>query len=428
MAEPITVAEVRIWGRRVGAVAWDADRQLGSFEYAEQFRRSGFEVAPLMMPLGPAIYSFPELDPMAFRGLPGMLADSLPDRWGTRLVNTWLDRQGRPRDSFNPVERLCYVGSRGMGALEYSPAVRGFGRSERVDVEELARLAAEILSDRDGLNVGLDDDGLATLLQVGTSAGGMRAKAVIAWNPETNETRSGQVDAPERFEYWIIKFDGVGSSDDEFTDPLGYGRVEFAYHQMAVDAGVEMTAARLLVDDGERAHFMSRRFDRTDEGGKIHAQTLQAIAHVDYNLAGEHSWEQALRVAERLCGHSAVEQLFRRMVFNVVARNQDDHTKNITFLMDRDGRWSLSPAYDVTWAYNPASRWTSRHQMTIAGKLDGFEPGDLIDVGSGAGVRNPKSVVTEVTDVVREWDSYASAAGVNASFHDAIASSLRVGL
>jgi serine/threonine-protein kinase HipA len=273
--------------------------------------------------------------------------------------------------------------------------------------------------------VELDDEGLATLLQVGTSAGGVRAKAVIAWNPKTNETRSGQVEAPEGFEYWIIKFDGVGSSDGEFTDPRGYGRVEFAYHEMAVDAGVEMSEARLLVDHAGRAHFMAKRFDRTDDGAKIHAQTLQAIAHLDYNQARGHSWEEALRVSERLCGHAATEQLFRRMVFNVVGRNQDDHTKNISFLMNSDGRWSLSPAYDVTWAYNPASTWTASHQMTIAGKTDGFEASDLIDVGSGAGVRNPKSALTEVVDVVRRWDSYAAAAGVDAAFAETIARSLR---
>lgn len=428
MADPVTVAEVRIWGRRVGAVAWDPDRALGSFEYAEDFRRSGLEVAPLMMPLGPRIYVFPELDPAAFHGLPGMLADSLPDRWGTRLINAWLDRQGRPRDSFNPVERLCYVGSRGMGALEYAPAVRGYGRSEQVDVDELAVLASEILAERGSVDVELDDEGLGTLLQVGTSAGGARAKAVIAWNPETDETRSGQVKAPEGFEYWIIKFDGVGSSDGDFTDPRGYGRVEFAYHEMAIGAGVEMSEARLLVDRGGRAHFMSRRFDRTDDGARIHAQTLQAIGHLDYNQARGHSWERALRVAEQLCGHAATEQLYRRMVFNVVSRNQDDHTKNITFLMDDGGRWSLSPAYDVTWAYNPASAWTASHQMTIGGKSDGFVASDLIDVGSGAGVRNPKSVLNEVVDVVREWDSYAAAAGVDASFAETIARSLRTAI
>ena len=412
----------------MGAVAWDAERELGSFEYAEEFRRSGLEVAPLTMPLGPAIYSFPELDRVAFRGLPGMLADSLPDRWGTRLVNAWLDRQGRPRESFNPVERLCYVGSRGMGALEYAPAIRGYGRSLQVDVDELVTLAEEILSVRGEMDVHLDDEGLATLLQVGTSAGGVRAKAVIAWNPGTGETRSGQVTAPEGFEYWIIKFDGVGSDDGEFTDPRGYGRVEFAYHEMARDAGIEVTEARLHVDAGGRGHFMSKRFDRTGSGEKIHAQTLQGIAHLDYNLAGEHSWEQALGITQRLCGHAAAEQLFRRMVFNVVTRNQDDHTKNVTFLMDRVGRWSLAPAYDVTWAYNPASTWTSRHQMTIAGKREGFETSDLVEAGSMVGVRSPKTVLIEVTDVAREWGRYADEAGVTPEFEDAVAHSLRTGL
>jgi len=422
------VAEARIWGRRVGAVAWDEQSGLGSFEYSDVFQRSGLGLSPLMMPLGSAIYRFPELRTEAFRGLPGMVADSLPDRWGTTLVDTWLELQGRSRESFNPVERLCYVGSRGMGALEFRPATRGMGRSETLEVDSLVDLARDVLAMRAGESVALDDEGLAALLQVGTSAGGVRAKAVIAWNPETNETRSGQVTAPAGFQYWIIKFDGVGSTDGEFTDPKGYGRVEYAYHSMATDAGIDMPEARLHVDAEGRAHYMTRRFDRTDTGEKIHAQTLQAIAHLDYNQAGAHSWETALRVTRRLCGAADVDRLYRRLVFDVVARNQDDHTKNISFLMDPDGRWALSPAYDLTWAYNPASLWTGRHQMTIAGKRDSITRSDLVDVGEAVGAHRPRDVITDVVDAVGRWPEHSAASAVPEALHQAVTASLQLDL
>lgn len=417
-----------MWGRQVGAVAWDADRALGSFEYSPSFRDTGLEVSPLRMPLSPAIYSFPELRREAFRGLPGMLADSLPDRWGNRLINTWLDRLGRSRDSFNPVERLCYVGSRGMGALEYVPALREQGSSQELEVDALADLARTALSQRKDTRTDLSDDGLATLLQVGTSAGGMRAKAIIAWNPESDEVRSGQVAAPPGFGYWIIKFDSVGSSDGEFADPRGYGRVEYAYHLMASAAGVDVAPARLQVDGEGRAHFMSHRFDRTTDGGKIHTQTLQGLAHMDYDEAGTHSWESALRITRDLCGASATARLYRRMLFNVVARNQDDHTKNISFLMDRDGEWDLAPAYDVTWAYNPASYWTARHQMTITGKRDGFGRDELLEVGSMVGVRKPGAIFDDVVAAVADWERYSSDAAVPADLHRAVSASLRIGL
>ena len=294
MVDRVDVAEVHLWDKQIGAVAWNDSRNLATFEYHADFLRSGLELAPLTMPLGPALFRFPELAFEAYWGLPGMLADSLPDRFGNDLINAWLASQGRDRVSFSPVERLCYIGSRGMGALEYRPAIPGRDASTQIHVDDLVDLAKQMLAARENLQVDLDDEGLAELLRVGTSAGGARAKAIVAWNPTTGEILSGQVPAPADFGYWILKFDGVGSFDRELADPEGYGRIEYAYHLMARDAGIVMTESRLFIDEGGRAHFMTRRFDRTDGGDKLHTQTLAAIAHLDYNEAGAHSYEQAL--------------------------------------------------------------------------------------------------------------------------------------
>lgn len=425
MVTRVEVAEVHLWGHQIGAVAWDSARELATFEYHPNFLRSGVEPAPLTMPLGRGLFRFPELDRSSFHGLPGLLADSLPDRFGNTLLDTWLATTGRSRSSFSPIEQLCYVGTRGMGALEYRPALAGRDRSAPIQVDQLADLAAEILASRDRVRSHLTDEGLSELLLVGTSAGGARAKAIVAWNQATGEVRSGQVPVGAGFQHWILKFDGVGSSDHGLTDPTGYGRVEYAYHLMARAAGIDMTDCRLHVDNAGRAHFMTRRFDRTTDGEKLHAQTLAGLAHLDYNQTGAHSYEDALMVTLRICGAADVARLYRRMIFNVIARNQDDHTKNISFVMDRSGRWRLSPAYDVTWAYNPTGSWTSRHQMTAAGKRDGFTQGDILTIGKQFGVRHPHDVLDEVVAAVSRWQEYAAIAEVGAEYRTRIATTHR---
>ncbi len=422
----VEVAEVRLWDRLLGAVSWSDSRAVASFEYAPEFVASGLEVAPFTMPLEESrIYSFPELSSDAFHGLPGLVADSLPDRWGTEVFNRWLESQGQPVGSYNPVERLMYIGVRGMGALEFRPAKRGFGRSEIVSADSLADVASAVLASRSGISVDLDDEGLETLLQIGTSAGGLRAKAIVAWDPITREMRSGQVQAPSGFEYWIIKFDGVGPSDGTFVNPRGYGRVEMAYHLMAIESGIDMSPSFLHIDGSGRAHFMTKRFDRLDDGSKIHTQTYQALTHRDYNETGRHSWEEALRTTTRLCGFGATERLYRRMVFNVIARNQDDHTKNIGYLMRSDGVWGLSPAYDVTYANNPRSRWTSQHQMTMNGKQTNIDLDDLTAVAEATGVRKARGIVSDVAEAVGQWDRFASEAEVSNLFRDEIRKELR---
>jgi serine/threonine-protein kinase HipA len=429
-----TVAAVKLWGRTIGAVALEGGGRSAAFEYDPTFARSGIEIAPLTMPLGRRVYRFPELPANTFYGLPGLLADSLPDRFGHALIDAWLARQGRRPESFNAVERLCYVGERGTGALTYTPVLGpALGPSSRLQVDRLVVLASEILTQRKSLAVSFTEaqreKALLDILRVGTSAGGARAKAIIAWNPETNEVRSGQVKVDKGFQHWLLKFDGVrGNRDRELEDPQGYGVIEYAYWKMATAAGINMAACRLFEENGRR-HFMTRRFDRLADGSKVHMQSLCAMAHFDFNLAGAHAYEQALLVIRRLgLSMEAVEQQFRRMVFNIIARNQDDHVKNIAFLMDKTGRWSLSPAYDVTYAYNPAGAWTASHQMTLNGKQRQFVMEDFRACARSAAMKRGRAeaIIDDVRKVVAQWPEYADEAGVPAAWRDRIQETLRL--
>lgn len=416
----MTDASVLLWGSVIGAVSWLDEREIGVFQYDPGFAKSGIQLAPLMMPLSDFPYAFPALARETFRGLPGMLADSLPDKFGNAVIDAWLASQGRTAASFNPVERLCYVGSRGMGGLEYKPALLEPASSEKViEVARLVELANRILDQRaelQGMFTGQDDrEAMQDILRVGTSAGGARAKAILAWNPQTNEFRSGQLDLSPGFEHWILKFDGITNNRDrELADPLGYGRIEYAYHLMALDVGIEMTACRLF-HEGGRSHFMTRRFDRGPDGARLHMQSLGAMAHADYNQAGGYSYEQAIQVMKRLrLPQRDLEQQVLRAMFNVAGRNQDDHVKNIAFLMNRAGEWRLSPAFDVTYAYQPAGQWTSRHQMSINGKRDGFTRADLLALGETAGMkaRRAGEMLAQVLGVFERWPEFAEKAGV----------------
>ena len=426
------LAEVRLWGRTIGAVSLDEGSDVAAFEYDAQFARSGIEISPLVMPLSNRVYAFPEISRQTFYGLPGLLSDSLPDKFGNALINAWLAAQGRQPNTFNAVERLCYTGERGMGALEFAPAIGPKARrAGKIQIDNLVKLAAEVLTHRNDLRVsfaGKKDDkskqqALADILRVGTSAGGARAKAVIAWNPSTNEVRSGQVPAQEGFEYWLLKFDGVaGNKDKELEDPQGYGVIEYAYFRMARDCGIEISECRLFEENGRR-HFMTRRFDRLADGRKLHMQSLCALAHFDFNVAGAYSYEQALMVIRQLgLPMSVIEQQFRRMAFNIVARNQDDHVKNIAFLMNKSGEWSLSPAFDVTYSFNPTGRWTASHQMTLNGKRGAFTMDDFRACARTVSMKRGRAetIVNEVWKCVSRWKDYAGAAGVPVSWQEKI--------
>jgi len=418
------IADVRMWGKRIGVVAQDNGESAARFEYDEAFVSSGIEPSPVHMPLSSHVYQFPSLVRTSFRGLPGLLSDSLPDKFGNALIDEWLAMQGRSRESMSPVERLCYTGARGMGCIEYIPSIGPTPQpATSLEVDALVQIASDVLSHHKRAKGSLkgDDRGhaLHDILLVGTSAAGARAKAVIAWNPDTNEVRSGQVDAPSDFQYWILKFDGVrGNRDKELDDPVGYGAIEYAYSLMARASGISMQECRLFEENGRR-HFMTKRFDRLDTGEKLHVQSLGALEHVDYNEAGMYSYEQALLLCKRLnIPMSDIEQLFRRMVFNVVARNQDDHVKNISFLMNKQGAWKLAPAYDVTYSYNPNGLWTSLHQMSINGKRDGFTMADIESCAKVAGLvrGRHKAIVQEIVNTVSRWQEFADEAQVNSSY------------
>jgi serine/threonine-protein kinase HipA len=412
------IAKVQLWGRTIGAVSLDEGREVAAFQYAEDFARSGIELSPLVMPLSDRVYEFPALPRNTFHGLPGLLGDSLPDKFGNAVIDAWLATQGRTPESFNAVERLCYTGTRGMGALEFAPVMGPRPvKASKIEVDALVRLAGEVLMHRGDLQGHFHEAGkekaLRDILRVGTSAGGARAKAVIAWNRTTNEVRSGQIAVGDGFDYWLLKFDGVaGNKDKELEDPKGYGAIEYAYHLMARAAGITMSECRLL-EENERRHFMTRRFDRLEGGAKLHMQSLCALAHFDFNEAGAYSYEQALLTIRQLrLPMAAVEEQFRRMVFNVVARNQDDHVKNIAFLMNQQGEWSLAPAFDMTYSYNPSGSWTATHQMTINGKRDGFALTDFEACAKAALMKRGRAatIINEVQAAVNRWPEFADEA------------------
>lgn len=376
-----------------------------------------------MMPLAEFPYEFPALARNTFMGLPGLLADSLPDKYGHAVIDAWLASKGQTAASFHPVKRLCYIGRRGMGALEFEPAETSPStEANTVEVSALVDLANQILDERSSLGgvfTGEDDrKAIEDIIRVGTSAGGARAKAILAWNEETGEFRSGQVESGEGFEHWLMKFDGVSNNrDKELADPQGYGKIEYAYYLMAKAAGIDMTECQLH-HEGGRSHFMTKRFDRTSRGGKRHMQSLGAMAHYDYNQPASYSYEQALQVIRRLnLSRDDMEQQVKRAMFNVVARNQDDHVKNIAFLMNKKGAWRLSPAFDVAFSWSPDGRWTSQHQMSVNGKRDDFVRDDLIALAGAGDIKKSAALqmLDEVMDAVSRWPSFAEEADVESA-------------
>ncbi|WP_111670308.1 type II toxin-antitoxin system HipA family toxin [Algoriphagus litoralis] len=430
----VVAAEVWIWNSLAGAVLWDQELQLASFEFDSGFLRSGWDIAPVTMPLsqGKKLHAFPDIRRGrndgydTFRGLPGLLADMLPDKYGNQLINAWLVQNGRPTDSLNPVELLCFIGKRGVGALEIKPSLRSEARTaSNLEIDSLVGIANKILDSREDFHTDLtkeEEAALADILKIGTSAGGARAKAVIAYNPETGEVKSGQVEAPAGFSHWLIKFDGV--TDSQFGASLGYGRVEMAYYLMALEAGIQMNESRILEENG-RAHFMTKRFDRTDDGVKIHMQSLCGLRHFDFNQVGVYSYEQIFETMRMLrLTYPEAEQLFIRMVFNVLARNCDDHTKNFAFLMDQSGKWSLSPAFDICFAYRPGSIWVSSQSLQVNGKRDQISEADFLEVARKMNIRKPGEKIDQVKSAIRRWREFADEVKVDPKLRDSIQTTL----
>ena len=428
------IVDVKLWGRLVGSLVWDATTGMAVFEYDSAFRRNGIELAPLTMPLslGNRPFSFPTNRTECFKGLPGLIADALPDKFGNQIITEWFMRQGLPVGEITPLERLCYVGQRAMGALEFEPSKSSalLNESTEIYIDELTRLAEDIFTKREAFQERMfqEDKTILDILRVGTSAGGAKPKAIIAYNEQTNEVRSGQVKAPDGFGYWLLKFDGVTYSEhDSITvNPKGIGNVEYAYYKMAQACGIEMAECRLLTENSNH-HFMTRRFDRTDSGNKIHMQTVAGLAHLDRDQ--RHSYEEVFGIIRKMnLPMEASLQLFRRMVFNVVARNNDDHTKNFSFLMDQQGRWKLAPAYDICYSYKPGGRWIGQHQLSLNGKQDGFTRLDLSTVGERMGIRRCGEIIDEVTHAVSKWRSIAQDCGVRESHINEIEKNLLLDL
>lgn len=430
----MNTAYVKIWGELVGAVAWDESRGIATFEYDSKFKNNNWDLAPLQMPisLDKRIFEFPALRKKidaatdTFKGLPGLLADMLPDRYGNELINLWLAQQGRPENSMNPVEMLCFIGTRGMGALEFEPAtLKESKRTFSVGIASLVDVAQRVLSKKEAFASNLKKDeekAVLDILRIGTSAGGARPKAVIAYNEKTGEVKSGQTNAPKGFEHWLIKLDGV--SDIQLGASTGYGRVEMAYYNMAKDCGIEMMPSRLLEENG-RAHFMTKRFDREGGSTKHHIQTFCAMKHFDYNALTSYSYEQLFQTMRELkMPYPAAEQMFRRMVFNVLARNCDDHTKNFSFRLKKGGVWELSPAYDICHAYQPKHAWVSQHILSINGKRTNITKDDLLIVGESIRNKKASEIISDINDKVSNWIKYANNVDVTPKLRDEIANTI----
>jgi len=426
-----TILKVRLWNKDVAVVHWNNEKGWATIEFFESFVKEHLDISPLVIPLSDLqrrerIFSFPSHKNKTFQGLPGLLADSLPDDYGNSIIDEWFAAK-QIYVNINPLDRLSYLGKRAMGALEYEPAtdIPALNESAQVEINELKKLAIKIFDQRKKFSASLTDKNqkLVDILRVGTSAGGAKPKAIIAINDDTGEIRSGQVNAPEEFSYWLLKFDGVEGGIIN-NNPLGIGRIEYAYYKMAVDCGIKMMESRLF-EENEHAHFMTKRFDRNENGEKLHTQTLCAMAHFDRDE--RFSYEQVFQTMRRLyLPYSEMEQMYKRMVFNVIARNHDDHTKNHAFIMNKKGEWTLAPAYDLCYSYSPAGKWTKYHQLSLNGKRSDFIYEDLLAVARKSDIKNAAKIIKEIVEVVANWEKYASDSNVRKEHISAISQQLRL--
>lgn len=429
----VDVAEVKIWGELAGAIRWDESQQLGYFQYESKFIKKGWDLSPIKMPIaqGSIIYSFPEIrkgrneTEDTFKGLPGLLSDSLPDRYGNKLINTWLSQQGRSENSMNPVEKLCFIGTRGMGAIEFEPSQIKTGiKTFSLELNSLVEVARKILNEREKFLTNLDkneEKAMMEILKIGTSAGGARPKAVIGYNPKTKEIRSGQGNVPKGFEHWLLKLDGV--SGEQFGESSGWGRVEYAYYLMAIDSGIEISECQLLEENG-RAHFMTKRFDR-QENIKHHIQSLCGLQHYDFNDMYGYSYEQVFQTMRLLqLTYPEAEQMFRRMVFNVLATNYDDHTKNFSFILKKNEQWRLAPAYDLCFSFAPNNHWVNKQTLSVNGKRLNINKDDLMTIARDNNIKKGEKIINEINSTIKSWNNYAEQAQLRNDLKERIHNSL----
>lgn len=429
----VDVAEIKIWGELAGAVRWDESQQMGYFQYAPKFIQKAWDLSPVKMPVaeGSRIYSFPELGKGrketedAFKGLPGLLSDALPDRYGNKLINIWLAQQGRPENSMNPVEKLCFIGARGMGALEFEPAqIKTGARSFLLELDSLVEVARKMLHEREAFLTNInknEEKAMMDILKIGTSAGGARPKAIIAYNPKTGEVKSGQGNVPKGYEHWLLKLDGV--SGEQFGESSGWGRVEYAYALMAADCEIEMSECRLLEENG-RAHFMTKRFDR-DGNIKHHIQSLCGLQHYDFNEMDAYSYEQLFQTMRLLrLTYPEAEQMFRRMVFNVLSTNYDDHTKNFSFILKKDEHWRLAPAYDLCFSFDPTNHWVNKQTLSVNGKRLAIRKEDLMTIAKDNNIKKGSKIIDDINSIVNSWNTYATRAGVRNDLNERIHANL----
>ena len=429
----VDAAEIKIWGELAGAVRWDESQQMGYFQYAPKFIQKAWDLSPVKMPIaeGSRIYSFPELrkgrneTEDAFKGLPGLLSDALPDRYGNKLINIWLAQQGRPENSMNPVEKLCFIGTRGMGALEFEPAqIKTGARSFLLELDSLVEVARKMLNEREAFLTNInrnEEKAMMDILKIGTSAGGARPKAIIAYNPKTGEVKSGQGNVPKGYEHWLLKLDGV--SGEQFGESSGWGRVEYAYALMAEDCEIEMSECRLLEENG-RAHFMTKRFDR--EGNvKHHIQSLCGLQHYDFNDMDAYSYEQLFQTMRLLrLTYPEAEQMFRRMVFNVLSTNYDDHAKNFSFILKKDENWRLAPAYDLCFSFDPTNHWVNKQTLSVNGKRLAITKEDLMAIAKDNNIKKSAKIIDDINSIVNSWNTYATRAGVRNDLKERIQDNL----
>lgn len=403
------IVEVMLYGKSLGTAEWSDDRGSSTFQYNSEVINS-IEPSPILMPTEERIFET-NRDHINFHNLPYLLSDSMPDDFGNIMMKEWLKQRDLSIDDINPVDRLTYVGKRGMGALEYKPANHKENNDYTVDVSELLEVAKKVLEGKQEISYGdLDKESLTDILRIGTSAGGARAKALIAikrgQNHKIEEIRPGDIMQANGYSYWLLKIDGA--NEQSLGEGEGMGKIEFAYYKLAKEAGIEISESTLY-EENDRFHFLTKRFDRTSNGEKIHTQTFGALAGLDYKVQKVSSYETLFRLMKRLqLPHKQYEQQYRRMLFNVIARNHDDHVKNFSFMMNKDGRWQISPAYDICFSYSPGGTWTSVHQSSINGKYDNFTKNDLLNFAKTFGIKKANNILEEVITAVNQWPRIAA--------------------